>query len=57
MPALAMRMLMGPWCCFAEAMEDFMEDSEAMSPLTVKRFGDGGKLVIGLMSWAVTLQP
>jgi hypothetical protein len=34
-----------------------MEDSEEMSPVTVKRLSEGLRLVIGLMSWAVTLQP
>jgi hypothetical protein len=34
-----------------------MEDSEEMSPVTVKRLGDGGMLVMALRSWAVTLQP
>lgn len=52
-----LRMLIGPWCSFAWAMQDWMEDSEEMSPVTVKRFGLLVVLVIGRRSWAVTLQP
>lgn len=56
-PALAIRMLMGPWWCTASEMEDWMEDSEVISPLTSKRFGELAKEVMGLRSWAETLQP
>lgn len=38
-------------------MHDCMEDSEDMSPVTVKRFGEGERAVMGRRSWAVTLQP
>lgn len=39
MPALAMRMLMGPKVAFAESMEELMEDSSEISPETVWRLG------------------
>lgn len=48
---------MGPWWDAAEAMLALMEGSEVMEPWTVKRFGEGGRWVRGLRSWAVTLQP
>ena len=38
-------------------MQDEIDCSEEMSPLTVKRFGEEVRLVMGLRSWAVTLQP
>ena len=50
MPALAMRMLIGPWCCCAWEMEDFMDSSKEISPVTVKRFGDAARLVMGRRS-------
>lgn len=57
MPALAMRILRGPWWAFAWWMEELMEASEEMSPITVKRLGEAEIWVIGRRSWAVTLQP
>ena len=38
-------------------MQDEIDCSEEMSPLTVKRFGEETRLLMGLRSWAVTLQP
>lgn len=57
MPALAMRILRGPWWDTASEMHFWMDGSEVMSPVTVKRLGCGGMLGMGLRSWAVTLAP
>lgn len=56
-PALAMSMLIVPKCAFAWAMHAEIDSSEEISPVTVNRFGDDGRLVIGRRSWAVTLHP
>ena len=45
---MAIRILMGPWFFFAFAIQDFIESSDEMSPVNVKRFGDGGTLVMDL---------
>jgi len=57
MPALAMRMLMGPKWDLACEMHDWMESSEEISPVTAKRYEEVGMFVMGRISWAVTLHP
>jgi hypothetical protein len=49
-PALAIRMLMGPWYCLAFEMQDLIDSSEDISPVTMKRFGEEGIFVMGRMS-------
>lgn len=57
MPALAIRMLMGPWWSTASWMQALIVSSEEISPFTLNRCGDGVILVMGRRSCAVTLQP
>ena len=57
MPALAMRMLMGPWWALAFWIQELKDSSEEIFPDTVKIFDVEGMFVIGRRSWAVTLQP
>jgi hypothetical protein len=38
-------------------MQDDIEDSDEISPVVRKRLGEEGKAVMGLRSWAETLQP
>ena len=49
-------MCIGPKCARASLMFSAIEDSEAMSPWTVRRFGLAGS-VLGRRSCAVTLHP
>ncbi len=48
---------MGPKWALACEIQDLMDSSDEISPVTVKSFGEEARVVIGRRSWAVTLQP